>query len=349
MTNNANVAPVHARFNYMQVWNIRERRKLERCIPSDVMGIIMEESKSPVVLAHDDFAKALAFAPDGKSLVTTTADGYVMLWDTATWTIRRKVCIGPSNGGYCAVNGVDFSSSGSMYATADSRGWVCIWNTETGKFCGRRVVKDTLKSVAFVKNDTFVVSTSEQGWISEDGIGNVYYTADRIATTNESIISSALSADRKTIALILRDAKIRLRDVDTRLTLLEIAVMPDACHAAAFSSTVSLLAFNDYDEIDIYDLQKKAVTSRFRCDYFFKNVTTLQFSPQGLHLASGSDDSTATITDVETGKHLFRFEAHKYKVERVAYSPDGNLLATSSLDTTVRLWDARSGKPVKRW
>ena len=347
MTNNGNVAPVHARFNYMQVWNIRELRKRDRFIPSDVMRIIMEESKAPVVLTHGDYARALAFAPDGNSLLTTTSNGHVMLWDTATWTIRRDDCIGPSGRECYPVCDVAFSSDGSMYATADAEGWVHIWDTEKGKLCRHRYVKDVLNSIAFVKNDTFIVSTSDRGWVMEDGINHVYYTGDEIAMTNEPILSAALSVDRQIIALVSGDAKIRLRDFDTRQTRLEIDVMPRACQVAAFSRT-GLLAFNDCDEIDIYDLKKKSVTSRFKCNYV-ANVTALQFSPDGQHVAWGLHDSTAGITDVETGKCIAKLTAHKYKIMRVAYSPDGSLLATSSLDTTVRLWDARSGKPVKRW
>jgi len=61
------------------------------------------------------------------------------------------------------------------------------------------------------------------------------------------------------------------------------------------------------------------------------------FSPDGGKLATASDDSSARLWDVRTGKQLQRLE-HDNWVRAVAFSPDGQKLATASDDKTAYIW-----------
>ncbi|WP_399067977.1 WD40 repeat domain-containing protein, partial [Streptomyces winkii] len=64
----------------------------------------------------------------------------------------------------------------------------------------------------------------------------------------------------------------------------------------------------------------------------------------GDSLATGSDDGTARLWGVESGKVRATFKGHKDGVSSVAFSPDGDSLATGSDDGTARLWGVESGK-----
>ncbi|WP_017716628.1 serine/threonine-protein kinase [Kamptonema formosum] len=72
-------------------------------------------------------------------------------------------------------------------------------------------------------------------------------------------------------------------------------------------------------------------------------VTSVAISPQGHLLATGSDDRTARLWDLDTGECLRIIAGHSNFVKSVAFSPDGRILATGSDDRTVKLWDVAGG------
>jgi RNA polymerase sigma factor (sigma-70 family) len=72
-------------------------------------------------------------------------------------------------------------------------------------------------------------------------------------------------------------------------------------------------------------------------------ITSLAFSPDGQTLASGSVDSTISLSDAATGQSQATLRGHTALVHAVAFSPDGKLLASGGgasaahTDRTVRL------------
>jgi WD40 repeat protein len=72
-------------------------------------------------------------------------------------------------------------------------------------------------------------------------------------------------------------------------------------------------------------------------------VRAVAFSPDGLTLATASDDFTVRVWDLVTGTERLQLTGHAGAVFAVAFSPDGVTLASASEDHTVRLWDPVTG------
>lgn len=77
-----------------------------------------------------------------------------------------------------------------------------------------------------------------------------------------------------------------------------------------------------------------------------EQVTALAFSPDGTLLLSGSDDKTARVWDLATGRELHTFGGHADQVLSVAFSPDGHTIASGSWDNTLILRDVLTGKTL---
>ena len=67
------------------------------------------------------------------------------------------------------------------------------------------------------------------------------------------------------------------------------------------------------------------------------SVNTVDFSPDGQTIASGSDDKTVKLWNKD-GTLLTTLSGHSDEVYGVAFSPDGQTIASASRDKTVILW-----------
>ena len=75
-------------------------------------------------------------------------------------------------------------------------------------------------------------------------------------------------------------------------------------------------------------------------------VNAVAFSPNGMTVATGSNDTTVQLWDTLTGQRLSVLKGHKGSVNAVAFSPDGTTIATVSNDKTARRWEAATGQPL---
>jgi WD40 repeat protein len=68
----------------------------------------------------------------------------------------------------------------------------------------------------------------------------------------------------------------------------------------------------------------------------------LSFSPDGQRLASGSDDRTVRVWNLE-GECLHILKGHTQNVNSVHFCRDNQTLASGSHDTSIRIWNAIDG------
>ena len=80
------------------------------------------------------------------------------------------------------------------------------------------------------------------------------------------------------------------------------------------------------------------------------SVLSVQFSPCGRHLASGSGDNSVRLWDINTQTPEKTLLGHGNWILCIAWSPDGRYLISGSMDGEMRLWKADGeavGGPIK--
>jgi WD40 repeat protein len=120
--------------------------------------------------------------------------------------------------------------------------------------------------------------------------------------------------------------------------------------AAVFSPDASMLAviFRQAGSVaDRFTLIDVATRRELVCTGHSGQLYGIRFSPDGKHIASVSEDATARVWDVSTGKAMRVLRGHTVKVLSAAFRADGKRLVTTSADGTVRQWDVQTGAEVE--
>lgn len=77
------------------------------------------------------------------------------------------------------------------------------------------------------------------------------------------------------------------------------------------------------------------------------DVRTAAWSPDGKRIASGSDDKTVRVWNVDGSGEPIVYRGHTQFIFSIAWSPDGHRIASASSDHTVHVWNADgTGEPV---
>jgi len=82
-------------------------------------------------------------------------------------------------------------------------------------------------------------------------------------------------------------------------------------------------------------------------------VNFVTFSPDGKWIANASDDGTARIRDVATGKEFQKFNFAERifswdENDEIAFSPDGKLIAIASGNEIAQIWDVATGNVIHK-
>ncbi len=72
-------------------------------------------------------------------------------------------------------------------------------------------------------------------------------------------------------------------------------------------------------------------------------VNAVAWSPDGQHIASGSNDRTVQVWNATDGSSPYTYRGHSNFVEAVGWSPDSKRIASGSFDGTVQVWNANDG------
>ncbi len=78
-------------------------------------------------------------------------------------------------------------------------------------------------------------------------------------------------------------------------------------------------------------------------------VVDVDVSPDGKFLATASEDQTAIIWDIASGKQYFELQGHTSTVEAIKFTPDNKYVVTGGYDDLVKIWNLKTGKMVKEF
>jgi len=290
---------------------------------------------------HPAEVLAVAFSPDGNSLVTGCADGKARLWNVATGQLTRTMIRHTD-----AVNAVAYPPSGDYIVTGSSDGTLVYWTTG-GTYHAAADFGIGIHAVAFSKDGTrllvgtgtwlMVLPPRPQVYVFDAVNGGqplltfgsvnlegFYHslayspTAPRILTS----ISGMIWANSK---LWNASTGAELRTFES-ITVSSVAFSPDGSLALTGSGT----------EAHVWRVADGQLERTLR--HGQATVEALTCSATGPVLLTGASDGVGRVWDLQTGDVVRLLPGHAGAIQCVAFSPDTEWAATGSTDKTARLW-----------
>jgi WD40 repeat protein/tRNA A-37 threonylcarbamoyl transferase component Bud32 len=289
-----------------------------------------------VFQGHGERVEQVAFAGDGKRILSGSADRTARLWQVTTGQ-QLKLLSAHTN----QVRAVALSADGKLAATGSSDASVRVWETETGLPLRHfaKIHSKAVLALAFSPEMRMMFSGGEDGKAQLFDIvgGAVLHTY----TSAGAIHSVALHPNGKQGMTAGSDNMIHVwalasgaeicKMVGHQGTVNCVVYSPDCGHA--------LSASND-KTIRLWDAETGALIHVFTGHT--QPVTSVVYSPEGKRFLSASADGTVRLWDLTTKKQIYQFDGHTGAVTSVAVSPEGRFAVSSGADKTVRLW----GLPV---
>ncbi|MFA1538240.1 nSTAND1 domain-containing NTPase [Actinomadura monticuli] len=237
-----------------------------------------------------------AFLPDGRTLLTSGADG-LRLWDVAA---GRVIAHDGTLGGVA-----ELSADGRFVAVHDDRA-IAFWDVARRRESGPRIRvpghTDIVTAMAFSPDGATLATAGFDDQVRLFDVASRRQTGVLPFKAAGGFVNDlAFSPDGRTLALTAADSTVRLWDVARRRPVgLALVIGTDAISALAFSPDGRVIATGSTDdEVRLWDLRAHRRLGEPMAGHT-RGVTAIAFGRAGTVVATVAGDGTARLWDART-------------------------------------------------
>jgi WD40 repeat protein len=279
----------------------------------------------PKIAGSRASADAVAFTPDGKTLIVTQKGG-PWLFDVANPAHPAHVATlatppVPQVSGPPQVTSLAISPNGQLVAAGVSTtstdiagGEVAVWNVATRSLAGIIANAGDVDHLAFTPDGQSLAAATDTGGVVLWNVATRAVTATLQAPVG-TVVGSATS-----------DA---------------VAISPNGS-LIAYGAEVTNKNDSVTATVKLWNVATRQVVTSLNGGT--NGMTALAFSPNGNQIAASAIDGGVRLWDLTTPAvpgMVGTFAGHRFPAEDVAFSPDGTRVASASQDGSIGLWDTQ--------
>ncbi len=305
------------------------QRRVRTSLASATASLHVLES----VLSFPDPTTAVAFNPDGKTLLVVGAE-CVYLVNVATGEPVASLRVSARS-----VSSVAFSPDGKRLATSSEDGTVRIADASDGRDLGPPITfGHVAKSIAFSPDGkTVVVAGPSDVSLRCYDVATNEPARPAFACRDENLYMAVYSPDGRLIATAAKENNAAIWDAATGERIGRPLPHPGVVFSVAFSPDCRTVVTGCLDGgVRLWD-----VKSGKQIDPVLRHkgaVRSTNFSRDGRLLLTSSEDGTARLWQVATGRPFGQVLSHPSELRQALFSPDQAYALTAGYERTARLW-----------
>jgi len=272
---------------------------------------LVENKRIGIPLTHLEVINSVQFSSDGRSVLTSSADGTACVWNAETGD--RQLELPPSVLQTSSaetrrhdISTASFSPNDQLIVTASRNGRATVWNADTGELAAEFF---------------------HEHWVTH----------------------AEFSPDGKTVLTASIDRTARIWDIGTKEQVGASMTHDSDITTAHFSHDGRMVITASLDwTARVWDAASgRPISDMMRHQ---GPVGIAAFSPDGSHVVTGADDGMVRLWDTATGLSLNDGFQHSSAIDCIRYSPDGSSLLVVSKNGDLTLYELlRPTFPVPQW
>lgn len=280
---------------------------------------------------HSQGVEGVAMMPDGRRVVSGSADTTLRLWDVTTGE-----ALGTIEGATLGAYAVAVAPDGSKVAAGCKDGVVREFSIPDGKLI--RDLKGHLgyvHSVAYTPDGGRLLSSAGDGRVriwSPDSDEAIHAMREH----RGGVLSVAISADGRQALSGGRDGTVRLWDLESAELLRTFEGHRGWVQAVCFAVEGGYAFSSGRDgRILKWNLESGEIEAEMVHGSW---VRALACTPDGKYIYAGGDDSLITCWDLLSGTKAATLRGHAASVVDLVLTPDGEHVISASRDSSLLVW-----------
>ncbi|MHA1312004.1 MAG: WD40 repeat domain-containing protein [Candidatus Helarchaeota archaeon] len=318
---------------------------------------------------HKSRIYCLDFSPDGKSIASAGLGNEILIWNLSNYELEQKI------EDDCSIYSINYSPDGKNIVT-DSSNKIKIWNIETGELIREIDPNGMkISSPRYSPDGKFIVTGGEDALIKiwklpkgkllkkikghESGISSVDFSPDgkllASGSKDHTLRIWEFPSGKQIISFKGKDYVSRLFDdkkvppsYRKKWQIFSIRFSSDGNFIAAGALDATVRVFNlktlkcivnhsGHFGLDGYRWGKKQTEKEVPLSKGYHGpVDAVDFSQDGLTIASCGQDGTLQLWDIKTSELMYIF-FYKSILHDVKFSPNGMYLAVGGRDKILHL------------
>lgn len=271
---------------------------------------------------------SVRYSPDGRRLVAAGGDGVVHVLD-----VRTASVIAALKGHRGKALSADFVAGGAVVSAGED-GTLRTWAAPPVT-----AIPAHLHSVSISPTGRFATGGQESGAVE---IWDLASGTRRRLSAHSGPSFARFSSDGSRIGSASWDGEVRVLNPDGGRPRV-VASDALAKYSVALDRDAGRIAFGGSDSnpsaviVSLDDKREVVLKGHTEA------IWDVDFSPDGAHVVTASEDGTARIWDAADGRLERVLRGHGEGLKRARYSADGKLVVTAGADGTARVWRVADG------